>query len=369
MQWQPRSMIAPPPVSRPSQNHAECGPGWVSRERTHVTSPMAPSCSGLDGLEGLGRVAQVLEVAAEDPGRLDHVEHPLRLLGRPAQAASCTGPPCRPPRPARPPPHAGSWGARRSPRPCPDADRGGQIGRGLGDGPALLERRSHARRCASTRPARGRGHAGRAGCSCRSRRSGPCPASRSGGRPMRSSSRFGGRSIVVVERTRTPALGWSRRADAGPTRRAPAPSSSVRKPSSSQTSPGHRRGPGSSGGGRRPSRRTIRSSSPSSAIWPMSCTVPFVGVAPAERTVVLGERARREDVAVVAAVDDLVDVAERRCAPGATPRSPRNWICSRAPVPCSQWVRIGAPVRPWAWPPPRTPAGRAATARPRSRRP
>ncbi len=42
-QWQPRSMIAPPPVSLPSQNHAECGPGCASRERTQVTSPIAPA--------------------------------------------------------------------------------------------------------------------------------------------------------------------------------------------------------------------------------------------------------------------------------------------------------------------------------------
>jgi hypothetical protein len=47
MQWQPRSMIAPPPVNRPSQNHAECGPGCVSRERTQVTSPIAPSVTAL----------------------------------------------------------------------------------------------------------------------------------------------------------------------------------------------------------------------------------------------------------------------------------------------------------------------------------
>jgi hypothetical protein len=34
--------MAPPPVSRPSQNQAECGPGCVSRDRTQVTSPIAP---------------------------------------------------------------------------------------------------------------------------------------------------------------------------------------------------------------------------------------------------------------------------------------------------------------------------------------
>ena len=54
MQWQPRSMIAPPPVSRPSQNQALCGPGCVSRERTQVTSPeralLRPSATALSVL-------------------------------------------------------------------------------------------------------------------------------------------------------------------------------------------------------------------------------------------------------------------------------------------------------------------------------
>ena len=54
MQWQPRSMMAPPPVSRPSQNQALCGPGCVSRERTQVTSPSAPSCTDLIALSVLG---------------------------------------------------------------------------------------------------------------------------------------------------------------------------------------------------------------------------------------------------------------------------------------------------------------------------
>ena len=54
MQWQPRSMMAPPPVSRPSQNQAECGPGWVSRERTQVTSPMAPACTDRTALSVFG---------------------------------------------------------------------------------------------------------------------------------------------------------------------------------------------------------------------------------------------------------------------------------------------------------------------------
>ncbi len=54
MQWQPRSMIAPPPVSLPSQNHAECGPGWVSRDRTQVMSPRAPCSTVARALRVLG---------------------------------------------------------------------------------------------------------------------------------------------------------------------------------------------------------------------------------------------------------------------------------------------------------------------------
>ena len=54
MQWQPRSMIAPPPVSRPSQNQAECGPGCASRERTQVTSPTAPSRTARKALSDFG---------------------------------------------------------------------------------------------------------------------------------------------------------------------------------------------------------------------------------------------------------------------------------------------------------------------------
>ena len=50
MQWQPRSTIGPPPACFASQNQALCGPGCVSRERAHVTSPIAPErtiCSAL----------------------------------------------------------------------------------------------------------------------------------------------------------------------------------------------------------------------------------------------------------------------------------------------------------------------------------
>ena len=54
MQWQPRSMMAPPPVSRPSQNQALCGPGCVSRERTQVTSPSAPCSTDATALSVLG---------------------------------------------------------------------------------------------------------------------------------------------------------------------------------------------------------------------------------------------------------------------------------------------------------------------------
>ncbi len=43
MQWQPRSTIAPPPAWFASQNQALWGPGCVSRERAHVTSPICPA--------------------------------------------------------------------------------------------------------------------------------------------------------------------------------------------------------------------------------------------------------------------------------------------------------------------------------------
>ena len=46
--------MAPPPVSRPSQNQALCGPGCVSRERTHVTSPMAPALTDATALSSFG---------------------------------------------------------------------------------------------------------------------------------------------------------------------------------------------------------------------------------------------------------------------------------------------------------------------------
>ncbi len=42
-QWQPMSMMAPPPASSGSQNHGLCGPGCVSRERTQSICPSAPS--------------------------------------------------------------------------------------------------------------------------------------------------------------------------------------------------------------------------------------------------------------------------------------------------------------------------------------
>ena len=54
-----------------------------------------------------------------------------------------------------------------------------------------------------------------------------------------------------------------------------------------------------------------RSAWPSSTAQPSSWSVPFRPIAPAERLVVDGERATREQLAVIAPVDDLVDVAER----------------------------------------------------------
>src|SRR5262249_6658976 len=85
MQWQPRSMMAPPPVSRPSQNHAEWGPGWVLPGRARGAGARRARLHGADGLERLGGVAQVLEIAPEDPGALDRFQHPLRLRGGPTE--------------------------------------------------------------------------------------------------------------------------------------------------------------------------------------------------------------------------------------------------------------------------------------------
>ena len=61
---------------------------------------------------------------------------------------------------------------------------------------------------------------------------------------------------------------------------------------------------------------------------------------PAEALVVLDHRARREDLALVAAVDDLVGVGQDD-VPGRTPRSTRNARLGGPAVPPSQWVRIG----------------------------
>ena len=57
---------------------------------------MAPSCDGLDRLQRLGRVDEVLQVAAEDAGLLDRVEHAPRLVGGRDRAAWSRAPPCRP---------------------------------------------------------------------------------------------------------------------------------------------------------------------------------------------------------------------------------------------------------------------------------
>ena len=54
MQWQPRSTMAPPPACFSSQNHTLCGPGCVSRERTHITSPTAPEATDVRAFNVLG---------------------------------------------------------------------------------------------------------------------------------------------------------------------------------------------------------------------------------------------------------------------------------------------------------------------------
>ena len=73
MQWQPRSMIAPPPESSLFQNQSLCGPEWVSRERTQRILPSAPLADRFEGLECFGRVAEVFEVAVEDAGPFDRL--------------------------------------------------------------------------------------------------------------------------------------------------------------------------------------------------------------------------------------------------------------------------------------------------------
>ncbi len=85
MQWHPRSMMAPPPVRRPSQNHAECGPrmGFPGSHPRDVAD--SPSVDGGDGLESLGGVTQVLEVSAENSRLLDNVKDAFRLFGRPRE--------------------------------------------------------------------------------------------------------------------------------------------------------------------------------------------------------------------------------------------------------------------------------------------
>ena len=54
MQWQPRSTMHPPPACLASQNQALCGPGWVSRLRTHITSPIAPARTEATAFNVLG---------------------------------------------------------------------------------------------------------------------------------------------------------------------------------------------------------------------------------------------------------------------------------------------------------------------------
>ena len=85
MQWQPRSTIGPPPACAASQNHALCGPGVrLARARPHHLTDLA----GLDRfqrLQRLRRVDEILEIAGEDAGALDGVEHPFRLLRAPCE--------------------------------------------------------------------------------------------------------------------------------------------------------------------------------------------------------------------------------------------------------------------------------------------
>jgi hypothetical protein len=54
MQWQPMSMIAPPPDSSFVQNQLLCGPGCASRERVHSTRPIEPFRTDCSALRVLG---------------------------------------------------------------------------------------------------------------------------------------------------------------------------------------------------------------------------------------------------------------------------------------------------------------------------
>ena len=156
------------------------------------TSPIAPALHRRDRLQRLRRVDEVLEVAAEDAGaarRCRGSASPRRRCGR---AAWCRARPCRRRPRARPPPRAGGSAARSttvSVSGCVD-----RLPRGRVDVAARPSSRANASRalarCASRRPRRGRGCAGRAASWCRRRRSGPFRASTPCGRSRLRSRSF-----------------------------------------------------------------------------------------------------------------------------------------------------------------------------------
>ena len=85
MQWQPRSTIGPPPACAASQNQALCGPGMrLARARPEDLADLARA-HRLERLQRLRGVDEILEVAREEAGALDGVEHPLRLGGGPGE--------------------------------------------------------------------------------------------------------------------------------------------------------------------------------------------------------------------------------------------------------------------------------------------
>ena len=203
MQWQPRSMIAPPPVRRPSQNQAECGPGMrlARADPGDVADRAGPHRR--DRLERLGRVAQVLEIAAEDAGRLDRLEHPTGLLGGPPERLRAE--------------HRLAGLCRELDRLLVEevrqrddddvgvgvVDGGRQVGGRLGDAPALAERLAALGTARVDDPDAVAAALAVERVACRSRRSVRCRASRSRGRPWVSSVRWSMSSRGWRPRTRS----------------------------------------------------------------------------------------------------------------------------------------------------------------------
>ncbi len=74
--------MAPPPVSRPSQNQRRMGSRVGLARADPGDLADGASLHGPNRLERLRRVAEILQVAREDAGGLDLVEDPARLVRR-----------------------------------------------------------------------------------------------------------------------------------------------------------------------------------------------------------------------------------------------------------------------------------------------